>query len=150
MIPNFEQIEPYPDFTDQHQGIYPSFANHLFAPTDPVPQQAYPSGWDQEMWQHNNSHTGYGHGNFQQGGFDSRPDHRGRPFFQTIPQDVLPYDGAPHGQEEWVTEDTPGYFDEQINGGPEYHNMPASQHYQPQATFDGAVRYLCFSWHLCC
>ncbi|KAH0563255.1 hypothetical protein GP486_002179 [Trichoglossum hirsutum] len=104
----------------------------------PVPQQTYSSEWDQEMWQHNNSHTGYGHGNFQQGGFDSHLDHRVRPFFQPVPQDVLPYDGAPHGQEEWVTEDPPGYFDEQINGEPEYHNMPASQHYQPQATYDGA------------
>ncbi|KAH0544548.1 hypothetical protein FGG08_001320 [Glutinoglossum americanum] len=51
--------------------------------------------------------------------------------------DMLPYDGTSHGQEEWVNEDTQGYFDEPMNGGPEYHNMPASQHYQPQATFDG-------------
>ncbi|KAI9780771.1 MAG: hypothetical protein M1839_006559 [Geoglossum umbratile] len=135
MTQNFKQTEPYLGFTDRQQGGYQSFVNHPAAPTGLDFQQTHPLGWDQEMWQHNNAHTGYGHGNFQQGSFDNHPDHQGRPYFRPIPPDVLPYD-TPHGQEEWANEDAQGYFVEPMNGGPEYHNM-SSQHYQTQPTFDG-------------
>jgi|SRR5579862_1888991 len=140
MNPNFEQAEPHPGFTDQQKGGYQVPSNPLAAPTSLDFQQAHPLGWDQEMWQHNN-HAGYGHGNFQQESFDNHPDHQGRPYFQPIPHDVLPYDGTPHGQEEWANEDAQGYFDEQMNGEPEYHNMSSAQHYQSQTTFDGVVQY---------